>query len=413
MVKKGAKLRVSIPCILWVLAFAQAGAIAEDSKSLTDAVDALNQKNFSLALSLLRPLAESGNPEAELQVGYLYYWGHGVNRDGQEAERLFKLAADQGNAQGQYELARLYQSRGMYQEAMNLYKLSADQDYAPSMFGIGVLYEAGMGVPKNPAEGLKWIKVSADKGAPDAEINLELRYENGGQGLPKDPEKAVFWMKKCAGQKIAGCQYSLGTWYLYGRQGVPVSPNDAIQMFESIISSASALDSQVAQAQAQLGLIYANGAGVVRDYSKAAEYWRAALGKGTGAIAEFGLGALYYEGRGVPRDYTMAAKLWEQTAQVMTGTPVAARMLGRLYAEGKGVSQDKVQSYEWFEIASYKGDRESLQERAHLASLMTEDEIRLAQMSAKKWAEIHAGPNWQKNFKIFGKSAQENYEMGR
>jgi TPR repeat protein len=64
----------------------------------------------------------------------MYLNGRGVAKDDQEAVRLFKLAADQGNASGQYSLGFMYlNGRGVAkddQEAVRLYKLAADQGNA-------------------------------------------------------------------------------------------------------------------------------------------------------------------------------------------------------------------------------------------------------------------------------------------
>jgi TPR repeat protein len=61
--------------------------------------------------------------------------GRGVPKDDREAARLYKLAADQGNAAGQAYLGIFYeQGRGGLpkddREAARLYKLAADQGNA-------------------------------------------------------------------------------------------------------------------------------------------------------------------------------------------------------------------------------------------------------------------------------------------
>jgi TPR repeat protein len=59
--------------------------------------------------------------------------------------RLYKLAADQGNAIGQLYLGEMYiyGRGGLAQdqaEAVRLYKLAADQGYADAQVFLGILY---------------------------------------------------------------------------------------------------------------------------------------------------------------------------------------------------------------------------------------------------------------------------------
>jgi len=61
----------------------------------------------------------------------------------------------------------------------------------------------------------------------------------------------------------------------------------------------------VAEAQHNLGVMYAKGEGVHQDYAEAASWFRKAAAQGD-AEAQFGLGALYFEGEGVRQDYAEA-----------------------------------------------------------------------------------------------------------
>jgi len=64
-----------------------------------------------------------------------------------------------------------------------------------------------------------------------------------------------------------------------------------------------------AYAQFALGVIFANGQDVPRNYGTAAEWFRKAAEQGDGD-AQFNLGILYADGGGVPRDYVKACKWW-------------------------------------------------------------------------------------------------------
>ncbi len=75
--------------------------------------------------------AKEGNPLAQYHLALMYDIGKGVNRNPKEAEKWYKLSANQGNIDAQYFLARLYsmQNSGIRRdekEAEKWYKKAAD-----------------------------------------------------------------------------------------------------------------------------------------------------------------------------------------------------------------------------------------------------------------------------------------------
>ena len=62
-----------------------------------------------------------------------------------------------------------------------------------------------------------------------------------------------------------------------------------------------------AEAQYNLGRMYANGEGVTRNAAEAVRWFRLAADQGN-ADAQNGLGVLYASGRGVPQDEAEAAR---------------------------------------------------------------------------------------------------------
>ena len=70
----------------------------------------------------------------------MYANGEGVPQDDQEAVRWYRLAADQGLAQAQYNL--------------------------------GVMYANGEGVPQDDQEAVRWYRLAADQGLAQAQLNL-------------------------------------------------------------------------------------------------------------------------------------------------------------------------------------------------------------------------------------------------
>ena len=106
---------------------------------LEEGLAAYERFDFATALTVLEPLAEQGNVEAQLRLGLMYHKGLGVSADRAKAMKWLRLAADQENAQAQFVLATIYWWRPDYAEAFKLFRRSAEhgygyaQDYLGSM----------------------------------------------------------------------------------------------------------------------------------------------------------------------------------------------------------------------------------------------------------------------------------------
>ena len=62
-----------------------------------------------------------------------------------------------------------------YAEAVRLYSLAAEQGNADAQYNLGYMYCEGIGVTgKNKDEAVKWWRIAAGKGHVDARKNLNL-----------------------------------------------------------------------------------------------------------------------------------------------------------------------------------------------------------------------------------------------
>ena len=75
---------------------------------LKEAKKALDQEQYSEALAILSPLANSGNADAQGYLGVMYQLGLGVERSGSEAVRWLQKAADQGNGSAAHNLGTIH-----------------------------------------------------------------------------------------------------------------------------------------------------------------------------------------------------------------------------------------------------------------------------------------------------------------
>ncbi|MBR6435240.1 MAG: sel1 repeat family protein, partial [Thermoguttaceae bacterium] len=100
-----------------------------------------------LKLKKLIEKANAGDPEALKNLGDRYYYGSDhVSEDKVKAAELYRKSADQGYAEGQYNL--------------------------------GKCYYFGKGVPLDRAEAAKWFQKAALRGHEDATEKLEFLNES-------------------------------------------------------------------------------------------------------------------------------------------------------------------------------------------------------------------------------------------
>src|SRR5580658_5971887 len=71
-------------------------------------VAAFKKGDYQTALKEWKVAANKGEPEAEYDLGLLYAKGLGVQRDSQVAQQWYEAAATQGNAQAEYSLGQMY-----------------------------------------------------------------------------------------------------------------------------------------------------------------------------------------------------------------------------------------------------------------------------------------------------------------
>ena len=72
-----------------------------------------------------------------------------------------------------------------YEEALRLYRLSANQGDAHGQYGLGWLYENGKGVKQDLKEALRLYRLSATQGHPDAKARLNEINKNKPTARPK------------------------------------------------------------------------------------------------------------------------------------------------------------------------------------------------------------------------------------
>jgi TPR repeat protein len=177
--------------------------------------EAFQRKDYAEAMRLYRAAADQGNAQAQSNIGSLYENGLGVAQDYVEAGRWYRKAADQGNASSQNNVGWLFQQGQDYTEAMGWYRKAADQGNAVAQANIGWLYQSGLGVAQDYAEAMRWGRKAADQGNAVAQANIGWLYQKG-LGVAQDYAEAMRWYRKAADQGNAVAQRDIGWLYQNG-----------------------------------------------------------------------------------------------------------------------------------------------------------------------------------------------------
>jgi TPR repeat protein len=92
---------------------AQAKSIDQGSTSysLADALIPYAKLDYARALKLLAPLAERGDAVAQLKIGIIFFRGKVGSPDHNAAIRWFTKAAENGQAEAEFQLGQIYRGR--------------------------------------------------------------------------------------------------------------------------------------------------------------------------------------------------------------------------------------------------------------------------------------------------------------
>jgi len=83
------------------------------------------------------------------------------NRQYEKGYQAFKVEADKGNSEAQFQIAKMYQS-GMkpdrkFKNALIWYNLAANNDHSVAQFNLGLMHAIGQGTRKSPKQAETWI----------------------------------------------------------------------------------------------------------------------------------------------------------------------------------------------------------------------------------------------------------------
>lgn len=166
------------------------------------------QRDYAAAMEMFRKAAKAGVAEARNSMAYLYKNGLGVEKDEAKAFRLFKNAAEAGNSNAMYQTAVCYDAGiGCAPDELKAgvwYEKAAERGDALAMYRLGILYYQNEGY----GEAFQWLSKSAADGVVEGMYATGLMYLNG-VGVERDDDEGVKWLRMAAGQGMPEARKAL------------------------------------------------------------------------------------------------------------------------------------------------------------------------------------------------------------
>lgn len=324
----------------------------------------------------LQQRATAGEAEAQRELGILTYRGRGVAEDRAEAFKWLTLATRQGDAKAAQSLEYIgptitvdeaYEGRcRISQLTGEPLPVSPDQnDLDATSRSAATPTQEEMyrqAIEAMRAQGLigRDDEPRADDGMP-----ILLPFERAPRPLqPPPPARPVAWA--IAGLALLALVGAIAAVLFFvgrdqrdiahvpgkGSYSLQSGGTGKITLSTTVPELRAAADAGSAKAQFELGLAYARGIGLERDFAAAADlYLKAAMQRDIGAMNNIGV----------------------------------------CYIQGTGVKQDFVQAYLWLHLAAQGGSTGSGRNRDQLSLYMTAEQIAEAMKQAtvirQTWAE--------------------------
>ena len=94
-------------------------------------------------------------------------------------------------------------------EGVRYIRMAAERGYARAQSQLGYLYARGEGVPQDEKKAFDLYMQAAVQGLAGAQLNVGSAYHYG-KGVDKDVDQSFIWYKKSADQGDTDAQFNLG-----------------------------------------------------------------------------------------------------------------------------------------------------------------------------------------------------------
>jgi len=159
-------------------------------------------RKYEEAKSLLRPLAEKDNAEAQLLLGYLYYGGD-IKTTAKHSQYWLEKSSKNGNVEALALLATTNHKIGSWSNILESKKSylmtlnAASKGSAEAQRTLACAYAHGDTVLQDDIKTMYWDEKAAEQGLAESQNDLALMLLHGMGGVV-DVEKAIYWYQESA-----------------------------------------------------------------------------------------------------------------------------------------------------------------------------------------------------------------------
>ena len=196
--------------------------------------EALQKKDFERAAEILRPAADSGDTEAQYELGVMYRRGEGLAANSKQAAHWWGKAANRGHARSEYNLGTLYMlGEGVPRstpEALAWTEKAARHGFPDAAYKLGWMLRQGFGGDERRQEGLHWLRRAAQAG--HGEANYLLAVMEFLRSLSENSSDRLAEMCRLLGK--AALQRHPAAWFVLGEihdSKVGIGKNSVAQCF--------------------------------------------------------------------------------------------------------------------------------------------------------------------------------------
>jgi len=297
--------------------------------------------NFSQDTARLKFLAETGDMNAQFELGYQYLFLD--NPDYELARIYFLQAAEQGHLVAQHNLGYSYimeNNSAINQErAFYWYNRAANNNYNRSMTTLGHLYREGIGTEKNVNKSIFWFNRAIEEGDSSAYLRLAQTYLEPQYNMV-NPAKALPNLLLAEKFGFEKATFDLGMFY-FQQEGF-IDENKALEYLSRVNSK------KYPEVNYYLAQLYIEGIGGKKYPEKALMLINEWAQSGE-PFSLYMLGKYYLQGTGTQIDQKKAFLYFSESAK--RGNLYAAAELGILYALGEGTEKNLKKAAHWIDIA--------------------------------------------------------------
>lgn len=178
----------------------------------------------ALLAGLALPMAVAAGPKEDYEAGRKSY----AQGDFAGAMVPLRKAADANYAPAQSLLAYILDGAGEDTEAVKYYKMAAEQGDTEGEYGLARQLASGEGIAPDPKQAYEWMSRAAAKGHKSAISAMADAYIYGGLGLDaaarSDNAAALKWIEAAAGLDYLPAMMAMANGYKKGAYGLAPDP---------------------------------------------------------------------------------------------------------------------------------------------------------------------------------------------